>query len=56
MERLEKLALELKELNANLSRITWVQYTVGYDFGIEEAYKKVNDFLEDNKNYAVVCD
>lgn len=56
MERLEKLALELKELNANLSRLTWVQYTVGYDFGIEEAYKKVNDFLEDNKNYAVVCD
>ena len=56
MERLEKLALELKELNANLSRLTWVQYTVVYDFGIEEAYKKVNDFLEDNKNYAVVCD
>ena len=55
MEELEKLALELEKLNINLSRLTWVQYTVGYDFGIEEAYKKINDFLEDEKNYDIVC-
>lgn len=56
VERLEKLAEELEQLNINLSRLMWTQYTVGYDFGIDEAYKKVNDFMSDKKNYSIVCD
>jgi len=56
MEKLEKLALELQKLSVDLSRLSWVQYTVGYDLGIEEAYKKVNDFLGDKKNYDIVCE
>ena len=38
------MSTKLNEMETNLSRLAWVQYTVGYDFGIEQAYKEMNDF------------
>lgn len=56
MERLLNMAKKLDEMETNISKLTWVQYTVGYDFGIEEAYKEINEFLEDKKNYELVLE
>lgn len=56
MEKLLKLAENLSELDTKLSKLSWVQYTVGYDFGIDEAYKELNTFLEDKDNYNLVLE
>lgn len=49
MERLLDMAKKLDEMETNISKLTWVQYTAGYDFGIEEAYKKMNEFWKIRK-------
>lgn len=56
MERLLEMAKKLDEMGTNLSKLSWVQYTTGYDFGIEKAYKEMNDFLEDKSNYDLVLE
>ena len=56
MERLLSMSKKLNEMGTNLSRLAWVQYTVGYDFGIEQAYKDMNDFLQDKSNYELVLE
>lgn len=56
MERLLSMSKKLNEMGTNLSRLAWVQYTVGYDFGIEQAYKEMNDFLQDKSNYELVLE
>jgi oligoendopeptidase F len=56
MERLLNMARELDKIQTNLSKLAWVQYTVGYDFGIEEAHKKINEFMQDKKNYELVLE
>lgn len=50
MEQLKKIAEELHKLYVERSKLAWVQYTVGYDFGLEACYKKINDFMQ-NKEY-----
>ncbi|MDR7857831.1 hypothetical protein [Tissierella sp.] len=56
MEKLLRMAEELNEMQTNLSKLMWVQYTAGYDFGIEKAYKEMNDFLENKDNYNLVLE
>lgn len=56
MDKLLEMAKKLDEMGTNLSKLSWVQYTAGYDFGIEKAYKEMNDFLEDKKNYDLVLE
>ncbi|MBU5311158.1 hypothetical protein KQI38_03895 [Tissierella carlieri] len=56
MEKLFEIAARLDEMQTNLSKLSWVQYTSGYDFGIEKAYKEINDFLEDKNNYELVSE
>lgn len=46
----------LYELDVKLSKLEWVQYTTGYDFGIEEAHEEINNFLKDEKNYSLVLE
>ncbi len=43
--KVEELFKELKEKQVKASRLGWVQYTTGYDFGIEKAYKEITDFF-----------
>ena len=50
------MAEKIDEMGTNLSKLSWVQYTAGYDFGIEKAYKEMNDFLEDKSNYDLVLE
>ncbi len=56
MERLNELAVRLDEMETNLSKLSWVQYTVGYDFGIDKAYEELNKFLQDKDNYELVLE
>ncbi len=55
MEKVNEIFKSLKEMQIKASKLSWVQYTVGYDFGIEKAYKEITDFLQDEKNYEIVC-
>lgn len=56
MEKLLEIATKLDEMQTNLSKLSWVQYTAGYDFGIDNAYKEMNCFLEDKNNYELVLE
>ena len=56
MEKLNNLAQKFDELDTKLSKLSWVQYTAGYDFGIEEAYKDFNDFMQDKNNFQLILD
>ena len=56
MERLNELALKLSEMETNISKLMWVQYTVGYDFGIDKAYEELNQFLQNKENYNLVME
>lgn len=55
MDKLESLAKGLEEIQVDLMRRSWVQYTVGYDFNIDEVYEKLNSFMSDKKNFDIVC-
>lgn len=50
------MAEKLDDIGTKLSKLSWVQYTAGYDFGIEAAYKELNDFLGDKDNYNLVME
>ncbi len=56
MERLNELGIKLSEMETNISKLMWVQYTVGYDFGINQAYEKLNHYLQDKDNYNLVLE
>ncbi len=56
VDKLHKMVEKLDEMQTNLSKLSWVQYTVGYDFGIENAYKEINEFLKDKNNYELVLE
>lgn len=54
--KVNEMFLRLKELYVRSSRLLWTQYTIGYDFGIEEAYKEINEFFESKENFEVVLE
>ena len=49
IERVNLLFKELEKLQVKASKLGWVQYTTGYDFGIEEAHKDIMDFYRMKK-------
>ncbi len=55
INEVEQLFQQLEKLGIIASRLGWTQYTTGYDFGIEEAYDDILNFLKDEKNYEIVC-
>ena len=54
MEKLKKLATELEELNQEYSKLTWTQYTTGYDFGVEGQYNKIIGKLSSKSDFETV--
>lgn len=56
MERLKEFAVKLDDMETNISKLMWVQYTAGYDFGIDKAYEELNNFLQDKGNYNLVVE
>lgn len=46
MEQVLKIGKELLEKSKKYSQLSWVQYTVGFDLGLESAYKELMDVYE----------
>ncbi|PNR97010.1 peptidase M3A and M3B thimet/oligopeptidase F [Petrotoga sp. 9PWA.NaAc.5.4] len=56
MQPVNKLFQDLQKLQIQASKLGWTQYTTGFDFGIDEAYRKITSFLEDENNFNIICD
>lgn len=56
VERIHEIGRKLEDLEEQYSRLEWTQYTTGFDFGAEEAYKKIVDFMKDKSNYETICE
>lgn len=54
MQKLEALFQQYHELQVNYERLSWVLYTAGYDFGVEQEYEKLSALLRDKENYGLV--
>ncbi|MBN2609714.1 MAG: hypothetical protein JXA64_11420, partial [Candidatus Fermentibacteraceae bacterium] len=47
MERLLGIARELNDLNIRASRLGWTHYTTGYDFGVMDVHREIQEKLKD---------
>ena len=56
MKRLFEIAERLKKLRIESSRLNWVKYTTGYDFGVMENQREILDLLQDDENWGVIQD
>ena len=56
IQPVNKLFQDLQKLQIQASKLGWTQYTTGFDFGIDEAYRKITSFLEDENNFNIICD
>lgn len=56
IQKVNKLFKELNEMQVRINKLSWVQYTTGFDFGIEEVYREITEFLEDKRNYQIICE
>lgn len=56
ISKVVEIGKELSNLSTEYSRLNWVQYTVGYDLGLQEAYKKILDVLKDKNKYKIILD
>lgn len=54
MKNIYEIANKLYELEQHYSKLSWVQYTTGYDFGAEAAYNKIITELSSKENYEMV--
>ncbi len=53
-ERVRRIARLLREREAEWSRREWVQYTTGFDFGVNQAESEYIAVLKDRENYRAV--
>lgn len=54
MEQILKIGRELLEKSTEYSKLSWVQYTVGFDLGLESAYKALMDVYENKAHFETV--
>lgn len=54
MERIKQYAKELAQLQTEEAKLDWVAYTAGYDFGVDDAYKKIIEYLKDKERFQTV--
>jgi len=54
--KVKEIAKELADISTEYSRKNWVKYTTGYDFGINEVYKKMLEVLKDKDKYKVILE
>ncbi len=52
IKKLNEIFKEIYELQASSSRLEWVLYTTGYDFGVEKEYEKITNALKNKDSYA----
>lgn len=51
----QEIAQKLREASVRQSRLSWAQYTTGFDFGLAEAYEAVVAILSDKANFDAIC-
>ena len=51
-----EIAEKIDKASEKYSQMSWTQYTVGYDFGLEAAYKEINDLYMDKKSFDTICE
>ena len=56
MEAIQLISNDLKAKDIKYSQLSWVQYTVGYDFGVDEAYKELTKVYENKAYYKTIQD
>ncbi len=56
MTRLNAIAMELLELQVKSSRLNWTKYTTGYDFGIMDTQRKIQETLKNKKSWNTIQD
>ncbi len=56
MKKLNEMMSKLKTLQVKENQLMWTQFTVGYDFGMQEAQNEVINFLKDDSHYQIVLD
>jgi len=54
--KVKEIAKELANISTEYSRLRWVKYTTGYDFGIKETYLKMLKVLKDKDKYKVILE
>jgi len=54
MEKINALVDQLHDMGVKQSQLAWVQYTAGYDFGLQEAYEKMMAFMKDKANFDLI--
>jgi oligoendopeptidase F len=54
--QVQKIAVELDVVSERYSRLNWVKYTTGYDFGVEEAYQAILKILMDKTRYKIILE
>lgn len=54
--KINEIAEELNTLYVESSKLGWTLFTTGYDFGCEEADKKIMDMLKDKSKYDLICE
>ncbi|GAA0327542.1 hypothetical protein GCM10008967_17550 [Bacillus carboniphilus] len=54
LKKLNEIYDEIHKQFVEVSKLSWTQYTAGYDFGVQEAYEKAVEKLKDKKNYEAI--
>jgi oligoendopeptidase F len=54
ISKIHDLMAELQKQEIHLSKLSWTQYTTGYDFGIDKAYDDMNQFLKNKDHFTLV--
>lgn len=54
--RLLTIAEELRQLNVQADKLSWTKYTTGYDFGIMDSQRKIQEKLKSPESWKVIQD
>ena len=54
MEAVKRISQSLKEKEVRHGQLSWVQYTTGYDFGVDDAYKAITEILGNKDDFETI--
>lgn len=55
LAKVNEISQGLHKLQVEQSKLAWTLYTAGYDFGLEDMYKKMVEAYKDKDSYAEIC-
>lgn len=54
MKRLLRIAGELRDLHVRAGRLAWTKYTTGYDFGVMDVQREIQEKLKDGGSWKTI--